>query len=141
MLSADLEICNRDYMRLILILGATFALAGCNTLPTSSDYALMGNLVTNVDQHLLGGKVSKSFYKLGSTIADTISPDETDKPLPQGYWDDLTLVSLDHLCERATLAYVDGRRWAYSLEPSMKAMKELDRRKEDCGLPPRIYPQ
>jgi len=135
-------------MRLILILWAAFALAGCNTHPTTSDYYLANQVIDGVDEVFLGGKVNKSLRKsfdnLGSTIADTISLDEgneAEKPLPQGYWDDLTLVSVDHLCERATLAYVDGRRWAYSLEPSMKAMKELDRRKEDCGLPPRIYPQ
>ena len=134
-------------MRFILILGVTFALAGCNfnpatgSFPSASDWGLATQALERADTKLLGGKIGKSFDKLGSTIADTISPDETDEPLPQGYWDDLTLVSLDHLCERATLAYVDGRRWAYSLEPSMKAMKELDRRKEDCGLPPRIYPQ
>jgi hypothetical protein len=128
-------------MRLILILWMASVLAGCNTVPTASETALMNNLVRSVDENLLGRKIGKSFEKLGSTIADTISPDEPGEPLPEGYWDDLTLVSLEQLCERATLAYVDGRKWAYSLESSMKAMRELDRRKENCGLPPRIYPQ
>ena len=97
-------------MKFLFSILFSFALAGCNfnpatgSYPSASDWSIATKLLEDVDEDLLGGKVSKSFEKLGSTIADTISPDEPDEPLPDGYWDDLTLVSLDHLCERATLA-------------------------------------
>ena len=135
-------------MRLIVILWTTFALAGCNfnhitdsdpyAVDAASVYTDRKNFKKAFGKHP-EGLIWDGMKWVGSTARDIVARKE---PLPKGYWKDLTGVKLSHLCERATFTDADGKtKWAYFLNSGREAMKELDRRKEDCGLPPRIYPQ